>query len=240
MERFVSHTETETQRQVWKKEWWGDLGRWRKTEGNEKERECGWKWNRRCKRITRKCPPKKRDTMKERGRRGFGCESNCLAEKKKRARRRHGYLTDRRNIWEDGQKDEQWEGVINEQERSGEGRHSICPSIVEKEGKKERKTWIHNFSTFLLSSEKVKGHYFLTTTKIIPSKLNIRNETPLAWLDNKWSLFSWFTEGRFLAGHKNSEFPKGVPHGICGCFSCRRQLMFAVFALVWHLATGWY
>lgn len=177
--------------------------------------------------------PKKRGILWKREAEG-GLGVDQIVE---RARRRHGYLTDRRNIWEDGQRDGQWEGVINEQERRGEGRHSICPSIVEKERKKHLNSEFFHVSIVFQEGQRSP---FFNNNKIIPSKLNIRNETPLAWLDNNRSLFSWFTEGRFLAAHKNTGFPKGVPHGIRGCFSCRRQLMSAVFALGWHLATGWY
>lgn len=90
VERFVSHTETETQRQVWKKGWWGDLRRWRKTEGNEKEWECRWKWNRRRKRITRKCPPKKEGYYKRERQKGvrvwikLSCREEEKSEKKTR------------------------------------------------------------------------------------------------------------------------------------------------------------
>lgn len=56
---------------------------------------------------------------------------------------------------------------------------SVHPLWKKKERKKERLEF-RLFPRFLSSSKKVKGHHFLTTTKIIPSKLNIRNETPLA------------------------------------------------------------
>lgn len=139
-------------------------------------------------------------------------------------------------IWQTGEKDEQWEGATDEWMRLEESKKTFHQSI--HCGKKERCRCEHFFHFSIVFQGRSEG---VRQKKRKPTHSCVIKTQGTRY----WTVFSWFTESRFLVGNKNSGSPKqaaayrsswrGSEGG--GVTDGGGQLP---STLVGYLATGWY